>query len=61
MSQPRPLFDIWYVEPLFVGMYPWRAQLSGYVASYLTREEAERYVAHVKAYREKYGTKSPAS
>jgi hypothetical protein len=52
-----PLFEIWEESNPAPHTYPWRAQLAGYVGQFLTREAAEKYVNHVKNYREKFGGK----
>ncbi len=50
-------FDIWEEEstgPL-TSKLPWRAQLINSVGYFPTREDAEKFVAGVKLFREKAG------
>jgi len=50
-------FDIWEEPNPENKNLPWRAQMIDYVAEFIVREAAERFVDEVKAFRKKAGLK----
>ena len=51
MTAVRAFLDVWQEENPRIPELPWRAQLSGYVGQYPTKEAAEAYVKTVRKYR----------
>ena len=54
----RARFEIWEDPTSPLGpLVPWKVQMIDYVASFPTKESAERYVDTIRAYRKKHGLK----